>query len=317
MVDLAHLKNYIENPAMLDESTLPKLEQLIREFPYFQIAHILLAINSKTVNHIRYSGRLKMAAAHAGDRGMLRKHIENLSRIPADNVESTDRFSGKEPEIVTVVPDNKPKEIEITLDASAGLQQEIPAQTELQAETLEPEQQDIADELPPAVSEVESTDEKLIPEPIGKENSEKEDALEDSGAFPDELLLEGLQYAHYSVEEVLKLEDEDVLAAKKTSAEERDEGQPDKRKEIIDRFIETRPRISKPRKDFYNPADQARESTVDHEDIVSETLAKIYLQQGNPEKAINIYRKLSLNNPEKSTYFAAQIAIIQNDLLNA
>ena len=131
MVDLAHLKNYIENPALLDESTLPKLEQLIREFPYFQIAHILLAINSKTVNHIRYSGRLKMAAAHAGDRGMLRKHIENLSRIPADNVESTDRFSGKEPEIEPVVPDNKPKEIEVTLDASAALQQEIPAQTEL------------------------------------------------------------------------------------------------------------------------------------------------------------------------------------------
>ena len=102
---------------------------------------------------------------------------------------------------------------------------------------LEPEQQDIADELPPAVSEVESTDEKLIPEPIGKENSEKEDALEDSSAFPDELLLEGLQYAHYSVEEVLKLEDEDVLAAKKTSAEERDEGQPDKRKEIIEKVL--------------------------------------------------------------------------------
>lgn len=356
MVDLAHLKNYIENPALLDESTLPELEQLIREFPYFQIAHILLAINSKTVNHIRYSGRLKMAAAHAGDRGMLRKHIENLSRIPADNVESTDRLSGKEPEIVPVVPDNKPKEIEVTLDASAGPQQEIPTQTELQAETLttnipfvdeskkqhqaevdspaqepqsllshlrelvnqlEPEQQDIADEVPPEVIEVESADEKLIPEPVENENSEKEDALEDLGAFPDDLLLEGLQYAHYSVEEVLKVGDEDDLAAQKASGEERAEGQPDKRKEIIDRFIETRPRISKPRKDFFNPADQARESTVDHEDIVSETLAKIYLQQGNPEKAINIYRKLSLNNPEKSTYFAAQIAIIQNDLLNA
>ena len=45
----------------------------------------------------------------------------------------------------------------------------------------------------------------------------------------------------------------------------------------------------------------------DEDDLVSEELAEIYALQGLKLEAIEIYRKLSLLNPKKSAYFAAQI----------
>ena len=43
------------------------------------------------------------------------------------------------------------------------------------------------------------------------------------------------------------------------------------------------------------------------DDLVSEELAEIYANQGLKTEAIEIYRKLSLLNPEKSVYFAEKI----------
>lgn len=52
-------------------------------------------------------------------------------------------------------------------------------------------------------------------------------------------------------------------------------------------------------------------SVSENDDILTETLAAIYLKQGKTDKAVNIFKKLSLKYPEKSTYFAARIAEIQ------
>ena len=43
------------------------------------------------------------------------------------------------------------------------------------------------------------------------------------------------------------------------------------------------------------------------EGFCTETLAGIYLEQGYPQEAIDIYSRLSLRYPEKSVYFAALI----------
>ena len=88
------------------------------------------------------------------------------------------------------------------------------------------------------------------------------------------------------------------------------------RKELIDKFIAENPSISRPKAEFYNPISVAQNSIIDRGDIVSETLAKIYLKQGYFDKAIAIYEKLSLNNPEKSVYFAAQIEQIKESQTN-
>jgi hypothetical protein len=49
-------------------------------------------------------------------------------------------------------------------------------------------------------------------------------------------------------------------------------------------------------------------NSIDKEDtLISESLAEIHARQGHYDKAIEIYRKLSLQNPQKKPYFAAKI----------
>jgi len=83
--------------------------------------------------------------------------------------------------------------------------------------------------------------------------------------------------------------------------------------ELIDRFILANPRIepSKERSD-QTPEDISRPFTEVQGGFVTETLARIYINQGYYSRAIEIYEKLSLKFPEKSDYFAAQIEKVKD-----
>lgn len=83
---------------------------------------------------------------------------------------------------------------------------------------------------------------------------------------------------------------------------------------LIDKFIATEPKIIPQKNEFFSPVNIARVSVMDTDDLVSETLAKIYLKQGNQSKAIRIYEKLTLKYPEKKAYFAAQIENISKNI---
>jgi tetratricopeptide (TPR) repeat protein len=52
---------------------------------------------------------------------------------------------------------------------------------------------------------------------------------------------------------------------------------------------------------------QAMDSISLESSIISESLAEILAKQGKRDKAIDMYKKLSLRNPEKSSYFASLI----------
>ncbi|MFN5217254.1 MAG: hypothetical protein ACK5CL_00670 [Sphingomonadales bacterium] len=82
---------------------------------------------------------------------------------------------------------------------------------------------------------------------------------------------------------------------------------------IIDRFIETNPGVIRPKKEFFTPETAAKKSEHLPENLATETLAKVYLQQGNFQGAIRIYERLMLKFPEKNAYFANLIQQIQKD----
>jgi hypothetical protein len=81
--------------------------------------------------------------------------------------------------------------------------------------------------------------------------------------------------------------------------------------DLIDKFLREEPRISKPKAEFYNPVNKAKQSVADDITFMSETLAKILVLQGNYAKALQAYENLRLKYPEKRLYFAAQIKNIR------
>jgi tetratricopeptide (TPR) repeat protein len=74
--------------------------------------------------------------------------------------------------------------------------------------------------------------------------------------------------------------------------------------------------IEKKKRDFYSPTKKAKESIDENKMPVSETLAKIFVLQGNYPKAIYVYEQLIIIYPEKKNIFATQIKHLSIKLIN-
>ncbi|HLP73466.1 MAG TPA: hypothetical protein VK155_11230 [Bacteroidales bacterium] len=112
-------------------------------------------------------------------------------------------------------------------------------------------------------------------------------------------------------DDLLELDSELKPGGNNDSAANQEQGPTDQtvlsQSDLIDRFIIANPRIE-PIRDARNiPAEDRSLSPEGEGFFVSETLARIYISQGYYSKAIDIFEKLSLKYPEKSSYFATQI----------
>jgi hypothetical protein len=89
---------------------------------------------------------------------------------------------------------------------------------------------------------------------------------------------------------------------------------PSRGAELIDSFIKNEPQIKALKPEQINNDNKAKKSAEDNYDLVSETLASIYIEQMLYHKAIDTYEKLSLKFPEKSRYFADLIQSLEKKI---
>ena len=75
---------YLKDPSLLDSLTVDELWSLVKEYPYFQVARMLLARNLYNTGHEAYPIALRLAAAYAGDRSKLKILIEGIPILSQD-----------------------------------------------------------------------------------------------------------------------------------------------------------------------------------------------------------------------------------------
>nr|WP_314803978.1 hypothetical protein [uncultured Capnocytophaga sp.] len=83
-----------------------------------------------------------------------------------------------------------------------------------------------------------------------------------------------------------------------------------KKFDLIDKFLESNPKIEV-KKDYESDAINIAEKKDIGRQFMTETLARVYLEQEKYTEAIQAYQILMLKNPAKSVFFAEQIAMIR------
>lgn len=299
---------HIEKVAEAGVTNTQGLEEVIQRFPYCQSGQLLYYLSLLQHNDLQQQSRLKLVSAYAGDRGMLRdlvRVVEHL-HLKGDETEKQDRSDATdqiENEKQTAQPpgseksDGKPKTPSPVKEVAEEMDDDSKPASELQ-------QQKAA----PSVKEGEGDDTVSHNAEIGNDKpgvTTDLSAKTELSQLPEEP--PSGEDQEISIKHDNQEKDKVDRADKKTGKSEFKHS----KTELIDQFIQKAPRITRNQSDFYDPVDYARKSEIDREDIVSETLARIYFNQGSFDKAIAIYRKLILKVPEKSGYFARQIEKIK------
>jgi hypothetical protein len=292
----SELIKLISAPQDASPEDLAKLQGLKKQFPFFQSAHLLLTLVSKKHNSSLFQQTLKNTAITVPDRSrlyyLLSTALEEIDK-PV-----TEELKTKDP--ATIQPVN---------ETVIKTEEAIPNTTEIEHLKVielaaEKEEKTSEEELNQQVER--EVEKQIVNAFVEKEILRTPDLhkvveKKESGSFTDWL-------------KILKNE------ALVENAEEEKERKPnrtfkpvgDKKSEqqsIIDKVIEMNPgniRLN-PSQKFFASDNKAKESLLESEDLVTETLAKIYALQGNTSKAIRAYEILSLKFPQKSAYFATLI----------
>jgi hypothetical protein len=266
----------INKPDAVHQKQTEALEKVLEEFPYFQSARALQLKGLYNENSYRYNSAVKVTAACTTDRSVLFDFI------------TSDTFTS----ISKILYDRKALEI---LDLTV-IESEVILSQEKSQSKLNPVEQSILTSIKEASPFKDEIDSMPVAQKmdIGKP---LDFSTKEQHSFQEWLQL--------SRAEPINRADEET----KTQPEPIDE---EKRKklDLINKFIETSPKIS-PVKHGVASSVTLDLNAADNSYLMTETLARVYLEQKKYQKAIQAYEILILKYPEKSSFFADRITDIK------
>ena len=308
--------NYIKNPNSLEKNSVKELQKLVNDFPYFQSAHLLLSLASKKWDASVYQKSLKKTAIVVTNRS----HLFNLiQQFEISNSVIEDSYHQKLVVEEVLEPIDSTKELnilkatELLIENSDSEITETEFQQKTKPNAEEVLENEIAKQVVSAIVEKQMfnlSDTQLV----FNQNKEPEN-------FTDWLRLIQKSNKQLSAENILDVNTENNTDIKtrlekgKIINQESALNKKLKNLALIDKIIEKSPGQIKIKDDqkFYSPEQNAKESLLENEHLVSETLAKIYALQGSVNKAVRAYEILSLKFPQKSVYFASLIQKLKNN----
>ena len=268
----------INKPDTINSVYTDALGNILNEFPYFQSARALRLKGLFIQNSFKYNYALKVTAAHTTDRSIL---FDFITSEHFDTLQN-DLYDKKNLELMNMeVVDSEivhPKTI---------LEQQ---QKALELSILTSIKEATNNNDTTSANEPESIIE--LGKPIDFTPNEKH-------SFQEWLQLSRTQPIDRSIENNSKTFEDSMEEERKKKAA------------LIDKFIETNPKIA-PIKPGSAPAPQFELNSSDNTHLMTETLARVYLEQKKYQKAIQAYEILILKYPEKSSFFADHISEIRN-----
>ena len=141
-----NLVSYIKHPELLDASTLTQLCSLVRRYPCFHTARMLMLLNMYKQHHEAFGEELRKAALFVPDRKMLFSLIEGYKyvlepvkkntplREKADEADGADRTQSLIDSFLSGLPEEQPKRrlrADATVDYMAYLLQSEENQPEI------------------------------------------------------------------------------------------------------------------------------------------------------------------------------------------
>ena len=273
-----------KSDTILSPKQTRELEDILEEYPYFQAARALHLKGLKNLDSYKYNNALKVTAAYTADREVLFDYITSKEFTQNDVANSilgrTETLAEKETISEEIIPN---PETEVFLGES---------------EEKSPLPQNIKDAeqiLDPALFESKAAKEAVI------ESEDK--ALEEDLALGKPLPF--TKSEKHSFGEWLQ------LATPKPIERAENKLQKKEKFELLDKFIESKPKII-PTAVSESKVDIEASLKIDKNQLMTATLAKVYLEQKKYKKAIQAYKIMSLKYPEKSGFFADQIRKVKN-----